>query len=251
MAVIKRVFSGSDIQMLTVLQIIAGHALEHKAAFQANLSTYDDPYFENLVGRIQAVITEYFGKDAAKFLREATLLIASLQKVTQDDIGLFKTLLLQQFKTNKAFADNTLNTLGFDDSYEAVKNKSQEGLVKLLFQFKKNMDADLKSKIVASGIRAELIDRIIDKADQLGKANVNQEMFKNSKKTDTQEATVQFNALYSEVIDLSKQSVRLFKGNAALKDKFNYSKNLKALTGAASASTVAQKAKEKKALQSV
>jgi len=249
MSEVKRVFVGKGVEMLTVCDIIVTHAIDHKGQLQALRSTWADPYFENLQAKIQETNTEFFGLDGAKHLREATALINALQVAALKDLGFLKVQIEEDFKKDKAFVASVLKTLGFADFYRNAQMRSQEALVQLLFQFKQNLTDQLKNTLVGGGTNAVLLEGLVDKAENLRKANVNQEVFKGDRKSSTQEATIRFNDIYEEVISICKIATKIFKDNAVLKDQFSYAKNLQTLTGSASAATLAKKAKAAKALE--
>lgn len=249
--IVKRAYTGSNVQMLTVLHTLVANAKEHQSELQAIINTYTPEYYVDLETRISNAVTTFFGKDFASKLRNATELVTSLQKEALEDLSFLKLVIEERFRKEPAFVEKTLKELGFDGYFKSAKNRSQEALVQLLAQFRQHITEEVKAKIVAAGGQAALIERILAKSNELLAANVSQEVFKDSRKGDTQEALTQFNDLYLEVIGIAKIAARVFKDNANLKDKFNYTKHLKALTGSASAATVAKKAKAEKALATV
>jgi len=248
MSLVKRAYAGSDVQMLTVLDTMMTSAKEHQPELAKVLSTYTPEYLGALDTKIDTVTASHFGKDAGVDLRKATALLSGMQKEVLNDLGILKTIIESQFRTEPAFLAEVLKNLGFDSHYRAARTLSQEGMVMLLAKFRQHMTADMKSKIIAKGAQPALIERLLAKGNELHDANVNQEVFKDSKRNDIHEYVSQFNELYKEVMDIAKIAAKVFKDKPTLKDKFNYTKHLKALTGAASASTAAKKAKAQKEL---
>lgn len=249
MTVVKRVFKGKDVEMLTVIEAIARHAIAHKQALQARRSTWADPYFENFLDSIISFTENHYGKDAGKKLREATEVLNGMYAKALVDLGDFKLQLKEDFKAEKTFVEKVLKDLGFSDNFEGVRRHSQEALVDLLYAFKQNMSPELKAKIVEKGTSAQLIDDIVAMANTLRAANVSQEMLKEEKKDGSSELVTQLNAIYDEGMKIAKMATKFLKAQGVETTKFNYSANLQHLTGAASAATVAKKAKAAQALQ--
>lgn len=246
-----RSYAGSTVQMLTVINTLIAHAKEHQSELVKVLSTYTPEYFSEVKAKIDELTESRFGKDVASQLRKATALLNGMQKEALDELSMFKSILETQFPKEPAFVEESLKVLGFTSHYRAARTRSQESLVLLLAKFRQQMTEELKSKILAKGAQPSLIEGLLAKGNELYIANVSQEVFKDHKKEDTQENILQFNELYREVIGIAKLASRVFKDKPALKDKFNYTKHLKALTGAANAGTVAKKAKAKGDLVSI
>ena len=88
------------------------------------------------------------------------------------------------------------------------------------------MKESLKSEIVAKGTNPELIDRIINYADQMKLANVSQETQKETTKAVSEEATNAFNIIYSDVIGICKIASSFYQYDALKKELFTFGKVL-------------------------
>ena len=130
-----------------------------------------------------------------------------------------------------------LNQLGFKSYHDAAQKGDQEAFINLLYQFKKSMTNKLRDEIVAKGTAIETIDTIVGYADAMKSADVSQENFKGLKKTITAAAIKEFNAVYEEIIGISKISAKFFKDKADLKDQFSFTKVAKALNAKKKAET--------------
>lgn len=225
MATVIRKYRHTDVVMLTSLSTIVENAIKNKAALVAKRATWADPFLPNLKTRIDTVIQANLGVDSAKELRQATQALVAIQKTAIDKLGLFKVQIEQDFKKTPVRRDEILNLLGFASHYQnAYKNKSQDALIDLLYQFKKNMDAALKTEITAKGTDAASITEIIGFADTLKNSNVSQETFKSNRPTLSEQAIKTFNDLYDDVIAVGKISSRLFLQDKPLKESFSYTK---------------------------
>ena len=220
-----RKYSTSDVVMLTSSATIVENAILHKAFLVSKRATWADPFLPNLLARINTAVQTYIGVDSAKNLRLATQSVQALQVNALNKLSEFNVQITQDFKKVPTRKNELLNTLGFNDFYQdAYKNKSQEALINLLFQFKKNMDAALKTEITAKGTSATSIAEIIAFADTLNNANVNQETYKSNRPAITVAAINTFNDIYDDVINVATISAKFFKEDKAIKDSFSFSK---------------------------
>lgn len=225
MATVIRKYRHTDVIMLTSLSTIVENAIKNKTALVAKRAIWADPFLSNLKTRIDTVIQANLGVDSAKELRQATQALVAVQKIAIDKLGLFKVQIEQDFKKTTIRRDEILNVLGFTAFYQdAYKNKSQDALIDLLYQFKKNMDVTLKTEVTAKGTDAASITEIISFADTLKNSNVSQETFKSNRPTLSEAAVNTFNDLYDDVIAVGKISSRLFLHDKPLKESFSYTK---------------------------
>ena len=230
----KRKFKHSEVIMLTSSSTIVENAIIHKTFLISKRSTWADPFFANTKTRIDNLVQTFLGVDSAKTLRNATQAVIAIQTNALESLRLFKVQVEQDFKKTPIRRNEILNTLGFSDYFkDASQNKSQDTLVKLLFQFKKNMDAPLKTEITGRGTDAASIVEIISFADALNASNVNQETYKSNRPVITQQAIKEFNSLYDDVIAIATISAKFFAKDKAIKDTFSYSKLVAAQKAAA------------------
>jgi hypothetical protein len=225
MATVTKKFRHNIVVMLTAISTVVENAIKNKAAIIAKRATWADPFLPNLKARIDTVVQTYLGIDTAKELRNATQTLVVIQNTALDKLSFFQLQIKQDFKKNPIRRDEILNTLGFNDYYaQAYKNDSQDALINLLYQFKKNMDATLKAEITTKGTDAASITEIVSFADSLKNSNVSQETFKSNRTVLTEQATIVFNDLYDDVIAVGTISAGVFKKDKALKETFSYTK---------------------------
>lgn len=151
-------------------------------------SNWSEEYANNLAEKIDNAIENYLGLDKKKELRNATANLSSIQTPAIRDLSFLKKQLQVDFADDKAKLKEMLKNLGFEKNLRKVQNSDQEALIELLYAFKKGMNDSLKSEIVAKGTNPELIDRIINYADQMKQANVSQETQKETTKAVSEEA---------------------------------------------------------------
>ena len=229
MAATQRLYKTKDVDMLVTSSTILESAIINKKFLQTKRSTWADPYFDDLKTKIENVTQTFLGVDSAKDLREATQSIEKIIKQATIDLAEFKVQVAVDFNKDKPRRDEILNQLGFKSYHDAAQKGDQEAFINLLYQFKKSMTNKLKDEIVAKGTAPETIDSIVGYADAMKNADVSQESFKGLKKTITSAAIKEFNAVYEEIIGISKISAKFFKDKADLKDQFSFSKVAKAL----------------------
>ena len=130
------------------------------------------------------------------------------------------------FSDDKKKLKEMLINLGFEKNLRNVQHSDQEALIELLYAFKKGMTDSLKSEIVANGTNPELIDRIINYADQMKQANISQETQKEVSKSVSEEAKNAFNEIYDEIIGICKIASSFYQYDSLKKELFTFSKVL-------------------------
>jgi hypothetical protein len=162
-------------------------------------------------------------------MREATIVVTTLQEKALRDLAEFKIQVEEDFKANKKRRDEILKQLGFSVHHKPAQNKDQEALIELLLKFKKNMTPKLKKEITDKGTSETIINTIISYANTLNKENITQETLKGARKNVTQGVLKEFNEIYNEIITIAKLSAKFYKDNPAVKQKFSYSRTIKTL----------------------
>jgi len=221
---LKRDYTGKDVDMLTACGTIIEQAIIHKTFLVSKRANWADPFFPNLKIRIANAFTNYLGIDNAKEMRDATQVVLGIQKNAMRDTAEFKVQIMEDFKNDKPRRAEILTRLGFTTHLKDAQNHDQEALVELLLKFKLNMSAALKTEITNAGTALTLITAIIGYADVLKTANITQETFKGGRKEITASAVKEFNEIYSAVISIAKISANFFKADKAKQDKFSYNK---------------------------
>ena len=94
----------------------------------------------------------------------------------------------------------------------------------MLFQLKKNLNQTLTAEIVAKGTSQNTIDKIVDYAQVLKSANIDQETFKGTRKEITDEAIKAFNEIYDEVISFAKIANNFYKTDKVKQQLFSFAK---------------------------
>ncbi|WP_432673148.1 hypothetical protein [Flavobacterium sp. SM2513] len=220
--VVKRNYSGKDVDMLIATSTMMNSAIEHQTYLVTKRPIWADPYFKDILTEIDTVIQKHLGVDNARQLRAATAVVKSIQAPALFDLAEFKVQIESDFDTDKTQKNEILNTLGFKAYNADAKKLDQEALINLLFQFKTNATPALVQTITEKGTSQKLIDNIISYADKLKDANIAQEGKKGTKKEVTQEAIIDFNTVYKKVIAIAKIAVNFFKDNQAVKEQFSY-----------------------------
>lgn len=231
---IKRAYAGKDVEMLTVCGIIINHAIDNSTVLIAKRANWADPFLPDLKSSIENAFTNILGIDNAQALRQATMVVRSIQDKALNDLAEFKVQIQEDFKSDKLRRDEILNTLGFTAHHKDARKKDQEALVELLIKFKVNMTAVLNAEIIAAGMFPGTIATIIGYADNLRDSNINQETLKGSRKTLSANAVNQLNSIYNASMSVARISANFFKTDSAMKDKFSYAKNRAVLNGGSS-----------------
>ena len=233
----NRNYSYKDVDMLMTSKTIAGNFKSNISELALVRNDWTEEYATNLVSRIDQTIETHLGIDAKKGLRDATSGLSSIQVSAKRDLSFFKTQIDDDFKAEPATRDEILNTLGFSKHLRGVQKGNQESLVQLLYAFKKNIDDSLRNQITAKGLSGSLIDNIVGYANAFMDANTSQESLKLSTKEITQEVVDVFNAIYDEIIGISKKVSNYYQYDAVKKEQFTFSKVIGNLGSARKTST--------------
>ena len=113
----KRIYRGKDIEMLIVLSVLVGYALQNLAFLSTKRSNWDQKFFDNLLAKIDAVVKKHTGYDSALSLRNATKVVTNIMKPAYRALSEFKVQVEQDFKKEKDFLKEILNSLGFQDHF--------------------------------------------------------------------------------------------------------------------------------------
>lgn len=229
MAQTQRNYRAKNVDMLVTASTIIENAIHHKKFLQQKRSTWADPFFDDIKTRIETATQTYLGVDSAKELRRATRTINDIQKTALESLSECNVQITEDFKSDKTQRDEILKQLGFKPYYRKAQYGDQEALINLLYQFKTNMTASLKSEIVAKGTAEKIIDEIIAYTDNLKNANISQEVFKGQRKNITATAIKEFNEIYNQIISIGRIAARFYKGKPVMQQQFSFSKVSKTL----------------------
>ena len=221
---IARIYKVKDVEMLITSATLVENGIANKIFLQSKRSTWANPFFEDLKAKIETTTETYLGKDSAQQMRQSTQIVLGIQKKALIDLAEFKVQVEEDFRKNPIQKTEILTQLGFATYHKISQKGDQEGLVNLLFQFKKNLNQTLTAEIVAKGTSQNTIDKIVDYAQVLKNANIDQETFKGTRKEITDEAIKAFNEIYDEVISFAKIAHNFYKTDKVKQQLFSFSK---------------------------
>lgn len=221
---IARIYKVKDVEMLITSATLVENGIANKIFLQSKRSTWANPFFEDLKAKIETTTETYLGKDSAQQMRQSTQIVLGIQKQALIDLAEFKVQVEEDFRKNPIQKTEILTQLGFTTYHKLSQKGDQEGLVNLLFQFKKNLNPTLNAEIVAKGTSQNTIDKIVDYAQILKNANIDQETFKGTRKEITDEAIKAFNEIYDEVISFAKIANNFYKSDKVKQQLFSFAK---------------------------
>ncbi|HNX57098.1 MAG TPA: hypothetical protein PLG33_02035 [Prolixibacteraceae bacterium] len=213
-----RNYSYKDVVMLMAAKTILQSMQANLGELSTARSNWTEAYLSELIQKIDLAIETFLGLDKKQSLREATELLNQIMKPALRDLSFLKTQIEVDFKNR---ADEILKTLGIDKN---LKNMKQEALIEALYSFRKGMTDSLKSEITGKGANPALIETLVGYASQLQEANLNQEGLKSTTKEVSQEGIDTFNAIYDEVIGVSKIAAKYYEADKLKKEQFTFSK---------------------------
>jgi large-conductance mechanosensitive channel len=228
---IARKFKGEAIEMLTTLSILLTVIDSKAIELIPKFPLWKAPFFDNLKALVKKIIDTYIGVDNLEDLRKATDTLEKIQSTALDDVTSLNVQLTRGIKDQAALKEYFTN-FGFSAYYyEAKTKKSQIDLIKLLLQINKNLDAATKAALVAKNINEDMMTRLIGYGKTLNDANVKQETFKVTKSTRTETSTLDFNDVYTQVMDVVIIAADNYKKDKALVKQLSYSAILKTVKG--------------------
>lgn len=219
-----RNYKCKDVEMLLSASTLTDSAIAHKGVLQDKRSTWKDPFFEDFKAKIDKVIQDHLGQDNAKELRKATQIVVAIQSTALFDLAELKVQIEEDFKKEPIQRTEILNTLGFTAYHSKTKDKDQEALIDLLYQFKTNLTPELKNSITEKGTAPQLLDKIVSYADELKDTNIIQEGKKGTRKEHTDDGILALNNIYDKVITIAKISAKFFKDQPAIQEQFSFAK---------------------------
>lgn len=225
----ERIYNNKDVDMIITIDTIMDSAIANKTILQSKRSNWEDPFFQDIKTQIDSVVQQYLGQDSAKALRQSTQIVKGIQAKVLTQLAEVKVQIDQDFKPTPDRRTEILKQLGFTDYYEPARKKDQEGLINLLYQFKANLTAELKTEIANKGTAPAALEEIVEFADALKNANVTQEGNKGTKKEMTNEGIQALNDIYNKVISIAMISAKFFQKEPTKKALFSYTKVSKAL----------------------
>ena len=206
----ERIYKHSDVVMLTASQTIAGSFKSCLTELSTLRTDWTEQYADDLQKSISDTLKNHFGIDPQQGQRAATAALYALQAPAKR---------------------------GFTANLRKVQKDNTEALVKLLFEFKKNLTDDWKAQITAKGLHPALIDRICGYADSVNQANVDQEGAKSGSVAITDEVVDAFNAIYGQVIGICKKASDYYFDDPVKQALFTFSVVVKKLGAAHKAQT--------------
>lgn len=221
---VVRQYKCKDVEMLLTASTMTDSAIANKDFLQTKRSTWTGSFFDDFKKEIDTAIQVHLGQDNAKELRKATQIVIAIQNTALADLAELKVQIDSDFKKEPIQKTEILNTLGFTTFYAKTKNRDQEALIDLLYQYKTNLTPAIQDSITSKGTASDLLNKIINYADELKNTNVTQEGKKGTKKELTEGAITAFNEIYEKAIAIAKISANFFKDRPTLQEQFSFSK---------------------------
>ena len=223
----KKLFLGTTVEMLVATGTIIQNIFHHKIFLQTKRPDWTDTLLQGLADANNDLFNTYVGKNNIAQLKAQTLLVLSLSKTAKTHLGEFNVQIKTSFRTDKNRQKEILTVLGFTKYLKGVRNGDQESLIGLLYQFKQNLTPALKTEINTAGISPDTMQIIMDLAQELKSANIDQESFKTLRKELTMQDITALNDYYIKVTNISIPARVFFKGNKLVQDQFSYTYILK------------------------
>lgn len=219
---IKRIYRGSDVNMLTALAVLMLAAIEYQPELSSEDTTITPESLAELQARINLITQKHLGKDVARLTRSATDVVLDIFEEAYPYVISAKSFIERKSRRNPEKGLELTTKLGLSTYMEDVQNGDQEAFVAMLFQFRENSTEDVKTALLELGFPQPKLDIIFSFADSLNKANITQESLKKSQLQLTDEAISDFNELYLDVTDVAGAGKQYFRDQPQIAERFNY-----------------------------
>lgn len=220
----QRIYSASDVGMLTAILTMIDSAIAAEEFLSAKRPVWKSPYFQDTRARILGAFSTILGISNVTELSRYTKTVIDLRQTILAELSDFLVQLKADYTDNPARAQELLQLLGFKSAGVTLKSykDDQEALAQLLQRLKTGITPELKAELQSKGMSPQTIENILAHADTYIEANVKQESFKSEKKTITDANKQELNALYSTVIGISKIARSFYKGQPLEQEKFSF-----------------------------
>lgn len=223
----KSNYKGQAIEMAYVGLNVADSLGRYLPELGVLRSTWTPDYVDDLKARIRDIIRKRLSFDVSGEVRKMTDRIDELRVPAIDDLYYVSDQL--SIDHDEAEKEEILNSLGYSRYLEKARGGDTESVVLMLHSFHSGMTDEMREKLLSGGVSEVLIDRIIGYAEEVERANEEQENLKNKKRRFSAETRQILNDLYDEIITICKIGARFYRHDPVKKDEFTYSKLLKRL----------------------
>ena len=217
----------------TTATVYACHSIVH--AFAENIyelahlrKEWNVAYAESLKKESQEIIdilsaNLHFQSTMEKLKVWRELMISSLTS-----IGIVRASVKNDFKQDKPFQKEFYQVLGYNDFFSDAKNGDHYSMFKFIRTFAGNLTPEMREKILASGLDAHVLDRIIYNSKQLDSFK---ECFELMEKPESQQTGIEqrIEKLYEEVRDISRIATAYYYFEPQRRESFNFFKTLRNL----------------------
>ena len=215
----------------TASETIVKHCISNYDVLIVRKKAWENPYFPDLLAKLQESRARILGTDKFKEQRGATSALNTEQSAVLGCLSEFKVQFDVAFSDNLPQRDEILKVIGYADNYDKAKKGNQESLIALLSMFSKNMTPELQTTITDKKLDLELITPILGYAVTFADLESNQEKAKGDKPNLTAEITNELNGYYNIIIGICKIARNKFKGNRQKQDLFSLAKTVNAIIG--------------------
>jgi hypothetical protein len=234
----RRLYSTSDIRMLTACDVIADHALENLEPLVAYNPAWSADYFTAIKTDIAGILQNVFGIRSVNTLKEITARLNATREQVLNHLTMLHRQINTAWRTDPAILRAILTALGYTANWAGAKNNgSLADLLTLLETFAKACTEGLLAKLQSKKVSITSINFVCDNIKPLYELNVTQEGTKDSRKLITAEIVTRFNAIYTDTMFYAGSAQILFKADAVRVKEFTFTHIVRGLGGGRSGSS--------------
>jgi len=180
-------------------------------------------YAVNLKERIDRIMNQNFTHESLVNHLDMHGQFYDLMIAALKDVSVFRAELKVDFKTDKDFLNQTLETLGYVDYFSDAKNGDLFSLYRMMSTFRRNMTPELQQIIQARGIDKNLINRLLTYKEKLVDLK-NCFDISHGKDQMAPKLKEEINSIYSEVKDICRIANVYYEYDPLQREKFAFYK---------------------------
>lgn len=211
----KRVYKGTDADMLSQIMRCLSFFKSHLADFTAYDPHFDAAYLANWRNALDNDVARYYDMDKAEVFEE-NLLLKDTGKELKKCYAKYRDV---KYFAGKAFPDNkeALREFG-EGSYSKVRNSHLR-----MVQFMEKLHGvatKYKTELIAQNYTQAGIDEIATITNLLRESNQKQQLKKIERPTETRKRIEAFNAFYGFGQKVSEAAKEIYRENSVLRNEF-------------------------------
>jgi hypothetical protein len=142
------------------------------------------------------------------------------------DIGIIRASVKNDFKTDREFQKEFFQVSGYNDYFSDAKNGDHFSMYEFTQTFARNLNSELREKILAGGLDPKIVDRLLETAAEMQNFSECFSLMKESTILSPGDRE-RIEKLYSEVRNISRIATAYYYFDPPKREAFNFFKALR------------------------